>query len=62
MCVLVRMCFRYERARKESERKSTLRSSEAAGNEAGLSIMVGLNIEVVTPDSSTILDFPVYLR
>lgn len=52
----------YEGARSESERKPTLRGSEAAGNEAGLSIMVGLNIEVVTSDSSTILDFPVYLR
>lgn len=56
-----RACVK-ERKKEERVRRPTLRGTETAGYEPRLSIMVGLNIEVVTPDSSTILDFPVYLR
>lgn len=51
-----------ERERDRKKSGPTLRGTEAVGFEPRLSITAGLNIEVVTPDDSTILDFPVYLR
>lgn len=57
VCVHVCSCACAQRSR-----RPTVRGTESAGHKPRLSIMIGLNIEVGTPNSSTILDFPVYLR